>query len=88
MIQICGSDIETVKIHDRYADQISDILINLQDDTAKRMEQLLDESHDAVVFLRTQLMEMDYSPRCTCGMDDNMHESDCAIVEWGKALRA
>ncbi len=87
MIPITGIDIELVKTHDRYADQISDILSNLQDDTAKRMAQLLDESHDAVVFLRTQLQALNYVPRCTCDMDDNMHESDCSIVEWAKAKR-
>ena len=25
------------------------------------------------------------TPPCTCGMDDNMHETTCAIYEWAKA---
>ena len=29
----------------------------------------------------------EYKPPCTCGMDDNMHEGNCAIVEWEKAKR-
>ena len=57
MIPITGIDIELVKTHDRYADQISDILSNLQDDTAKRMAQLLDEANDKIEELNSQVTQ-------------------------------
>lgn len=45
------------------------------------------EYGECIRFLVNQLSALNYAPKCTCGMDDNMHESDCAIVEWEKAKR-
>lgn len=30
------------------------------------------------------LAMMGYKPRCTCTMDDNMHEPSCDITEWAR----
>ena len=31
-----------------------------------------------------ELAARGYKPRCTCTMDDNMHEPQCAITEWAR----